>query len=93
MRECVFCRIVNGKMKAEIIYEDEWFTSFLDINPKAIGHTLVIPKEYVRVLTDLDDDCVCGVTLAVKKVTRMLKNAVNAEVFTIGINDGIEAGQ
>jgi len=50
---CIFCKIVNKKIPAEIIYEDEQFLAFLDINPKSPGHTQVIPKEHHRWVWDL----------------------------------------
>ena len=91
--ECVFCRIARGEAKAERIYETKSVVSFLDINPRAPGHSLVIPKAHVEVLSDLQDDLIADVFKATKEVIKMLKKALKPDAFTIGINDGRAAGQ
>jgi len=53
MEECVFCQIVKGKLPSYKIYEDRDFLAFLDINPLALGHTLVIPKVHYRWVYDV----------------------------------------
>jgi len=93
MEECVFCKIVGGEVKAEKIYETEDAVAFLDINPRAPGHTLVIPKKHAESLADLEDELVAGVFKAVKSVMKMLKKTIRPDAFTIGINDGKVAGQ
>jgi histidine triad (HIT) family protein len=53
MEKCVFCQIVKGKLPSYKIYEDRDFLAFLDINPLALGHTLVIPKVHYRWVYDV----------------------------------------
>jgi len=48
MENCIFCKIANKEIPANIVYEDENFLGFLDINPRGPGHTLVIPKKHYR---------------------------------------------
>lgn len=93
MEECIFCKIVRREVKAEKIYEAENVLSFLDINPRAPGHSLVIPKKHVETLADLEDELVADVFKATKKVVLMLKKAIHPDAFIIGINDGRAAGQ
>ncbi len=93
MEECIFCKIARGEAKAEKIYETESVVSFLDINPRAPGHSLVIPKKHVETLADLGDELVADVSKATKKVVVMLKKALSPDAFIIGINDGKAAGQ
>ena len=50
---CVFCKIVEGKIPAHKIYEDGNFLAFLDINPRSPGHVQVIPKEHYRWVWDV----------------------------------------
>lgn len=50
---CIFCKIVNKEIPANIIYEDNDFIAFLDINPLSVGHTLVIPKKHYRWVWDV----------------------------------------
>lgn len=46
MTDCIFCKIVRGEVPTKFTYENEFVVAFPDINPKAPGHTLVIPKEH-----------------------------------------------
>lgn len=52
-KECIFCKIVRGEIKSKIVYSDDNFIAFLDINPKADGHTVIIPKKHFRNLLDM----------------------------------------
>ena len=53
MDNCIFCKIVSGKIPSHKVYEDDNFLAFLDINPQGIGHTQVIPKKHYRYVWDL----------------------------------------
>ena len=53
MQDCVFCKIIAGKIPANKVYEDENFLAFLSINPLSPGHTLVIPKKHYRWVWDV----------------------------------------
>ncbi len=50
---CIFCKIVNKQIPAEIVYEDEDFLAFMDINPRSAGHVQVIPKVHHRWVWDV----------------------------------------
>ncbi len=50
---CIFCKIIAKEIPAEIVYEDDAFLAFLDINPRAPGHTQVIPKDHYRWVWDI----------------------------------------
>lgn len=52
-QDCIFCKIVGGKIPCYKVYEDKEVLSFLDINPYSIGHILIIPKKHSRWLWDL----------------------------------------
>ena len=53
MDDCVFCKITKGEIPCHKVYEDDNFLAFLDINPIALGHTLLIPKKHYRWVYDL----------------------------------------
>jgi histidine triad (HIT) family protein len=55
MAECIFCKIVQKQIPSFIVYEDDKFMAFLDINPLNSGHTLVIPKEHKRWVFDVEE--------------------------------------
>jgi len=52
-KDCIFCKIVRKEIPAQIVYEDEDFLAFLDINPQTPGHAQVIPKEHYRWVWDM----------------------------------------
>ncbi|MBI1974437.1 MAG: HIT domain-containing protein [Candidatus Zambryskibacteria bacterium] len=58
--DCIFCKIVKGKIPSHKIYEDENFLAFLDINPQSPGHTQVIPKKHFRWVWNLPGGQVPG---------------------------------
>jgi histidine triad (HIT) family protein len=67
MADCLFCKIVEGKIPAKKVYEDDDVVAFDDIQPQAPVHVLVIPKKHVATLNELapEDDAVAGKLLRV----------------------------
>lgn len=90
---CLFCDIIAKEKPARIIYEDDTVVAMLDIFPRAIGHTLVLPKKHVQNILELSDADVGPVFQGVKNVTALLKKALAPHGFTIGINHGTVSGQ
>ncbi|MBN1320660.1 MAG: histidine triad nucleotide-binding protein [Thermoleophilia bacterium] len=54
MDDCIFCRIASGAIPSDIVLEDDVFVAFRDIQPKAPQHVLVVPKEHIASLNDLE---------------------------------------
>ncbi|GGY00199.1 histidine triad nucleotide-binding protein [Litchfieldella qijiaojingensis] len=54
--DCLFCKIINRDIPADIVYEDEDVLAFNDINPQAPTHVLLVPKQHVATLNDLEED-------------------------------------
>ena len=54
-QDCLFCRIVDGSLPADIVYENDSLIAFRDINPKAPTHILLIPRRHVATMNDLQD--------------------------------------
>jgi len=91
--DCIFCSIVDGDIPSYTVYEDDDVMAFLDANPLAAGHTLVIPKAHHERVTDLSADLSRAVFDAVHDLTGRVENAVDAEATTIAVNNGTAAGQ
>jgi histidine triad (HIT) family protein len=72
----IFTKIVNGEIPSYKIAEDENFYAFLDINPLAKGHTLVIPKKEVDYILDLDDELHAGLWNFAKRVGKAVEKVV-----------------
>lgn len=75
----IFTRIVRGEIPCYKIAEDEQFLAFLDINPVAIGHTLVVPKKEVDYLFDLDQDLYAALMLFARKVALAINAAIECK--------------
>ena len=75
----IFTKIVNGEIPCYKVAEDEHFLAFLDINPTAKGHTLVIPKKEVDYLFDLDDALLADMILFAKRVAKALDKTIECK--------------
>ena len=69
----IFSKIVAGEIPSYKVAENEKYYAFLDINPLAKGHTLVIPKVEVDYIFDLDDETLAGLTKFAKKIAHKIK--------------------
>ena len=72
----IFTKIINGEIPCYKIAETEKFIAFLDVNPNAIGHTLVVPKKEVNKLFDLDEDLYTELMTFSRKVALALEKAI-----------------
>jgi histidine triad (HIT) family protein len=72
----IFTRIINREIPGYILAEDERYIAFLDINPLVLGHALVVPKQEIDFIFDLDDDTLAGLNVFAKKVAHAIKKAV-----------------
>jgi histidine triad (HIT) family protein len=93
MEDCLFCKIIAGKIPSEKVYEDDAVFAFLDVFPTSEGHTLVAPKKHFNRFTDMDAESVASLFEAARKITAAIEKAFSAEGSNIGINDGEVAGQ
>jgi histidine triad (HIT) family protein len=94
MEECLFCKIVNKEIPADIVYEDEKFLSFKDINPIAPQHLLIIPKKHILSLDqsqDSDNILLGELLLTARKIARAVGVAENG--YRLVLNVGRDAGQ
>lgn len=93
MQGCLFCKIVNKEIPAAFIYEDDSAVGILDLNPRAVGHSMILPKIHVETILELPDNETGKIFNSVKKITALLKQKLMPDGFTIGINHGRIAGQ
>tara|TARA_B100000989_G_scaffold75237_1_gene53223 strand:+ start:364 stop:756 length:393 start_codon:yes stop_codon:yes gene_type:complete len=71
----IFTKIINKDIPAYIIFEDEYFISFLDINPLSIGHSLVVPKTEVDYIFDLEEEYLNKILIFSKKIARAIEKS------------------
>lgn len=90
---CIFCRIADGDAPGRIVHEDETTAAFLDANPLARGHTLVVPRDHHERLNDLPPDLAADVFATLHRLVGPVEEAVGADATTVGLNNGGAAGQ
>lgn len=90
---CIFCRIVAGEVKAEVVARAPGAVAFLDVSPLADGHVLVVPEAHVARVEDLSAGDADALFRAVTSLAGPVREAVGAAGSTIGINNGDATGQ
>jgi len=90
---CLFCSIAAKKIPAFVVGENEHALAFLDINPRAPGHTIVISRIHAETIIDVDDATLHDIGALVQDVVKLLKQRLSPDGFTIGINHGKVSGQ
>ncbi len=93
MAETIFTKIVAGDIPCQRVFENEHVFAFLDINPLAEGHTLVIPKRAVARLEDLPAEELAAVTAVLPQLAKRILAATGAAAYNVLLNNGSEAGQ
>ena len=91
MDDCLFCRIVAGKLPATVVYEDDDVMAINDVFPRAPFHVLVVPRKHVERLSDLEDEPLGGRLLQV--VRRVARQGGVGDNFRLVVNNGDSAGQ
>lgn len=81
----IFTRIVQREIPAHIVAENDQYLAFLDINPLTKGHTLVIPKQEIDYVYDLDDEVLAGLHLFSKKVAKALKKVTACKRVAVAV--------
>ncbi|MCR5404872.1 MAG: HIT family protein [Butyrivibrio sp.] len=93
MENCIFCKIANGEIPSNTIYEDENFRVILDNGPATKGHALVLPKEHYADLFEIPEDVAAGAVKVAKKVAGMMKDTLLCDGLNLVQNNGQVAGQ
>ncbi len=94
MEDCLFCKIVNGEIPSQKVYEDDQVLAFRDINPAAPIHILVIPKKHIRSLADMEN----GAEEIISKIYKTINEISEKEGFKengyrVIVNCGKDGGQ
>ncbi len=79
----IFAKILRGELPAQKVYEDDRALAFLDIMPRAPGHTLIIPKSPARNILDVDAQDLAHVAQVTQKIARAAMKAFNADGITV----------
>ena len=92
VESCVFCKIVSGELKADIVYRDDQVTAFRDIEPQAPVHILIVPNEHVRTPNDLRTPALASALfLTATELAR--REGLADRGYRLAMNSGPEGGQ
>ena len=90
---CIFCEIIKGNIPCYKVYEDDVCVAFLDISQATIGHTLVLPKEHVENIFELDANTASNLGKVLALLAQNLKEKLDISDLNILNNNGELAGQ
>ena len=92
MSDCLFCKIANGEIRTNFLYEDDLVVAFPDINPLTPTHVLVVPKKHYENITDnVPAETLAAIAHAVKVVTE--QTGIDKTGFRCITNTGYDGGQ
>lgn len=92
MSDCLFCKIIAGDIPSKKVYEDELCYAFYDIAPQAPTHFLVIPKEHIRSVSQVNDTNAATVGHIFSVIASLAKD-LGLESYRVVSNIGEQAGQ
>lgn len=91
--DCIFCKIANGEIPSQTLYEDERFRVILDLGPATKGHALILPKEHYANLYELPEELAGETMKLAKKMMQQMTDKLACEGFNLVQNNGDLAGQ
>lgn len=91
--DCIFCKLANGDIPTNTLYEDDEFRVVFDLGPATKGHALIIPKNHFRNLYDIDEKILADAAVLAKKMAGIMTEQFGADGFNIMQNNEEIAGQ
>lgn len=92
-QQCIFCHLASGQIPSKKVYEDDKVLAVLDINPGAPGHVLLITKEHVSIMPQMDDVLVAHVGQVAKQLSAAVLKTTQSEGTSLFVANGVVAGQ
>ena len=90
---CIFCKIVAKQIPASIVHETDAIVAFLDVNPLASGHLLIVPREHHEQIVEMTGETVGHLAALLPNLGRVLVEVSGAAGFSVLQNNGAVAGQ
>ena len=91
--QCIFCKLANGDIPTNSIYQDDDFNVILDADPATKGHALILPKNHFANLLEIDDEVASKALPLAKKIAKKMMDSLNCAGVNIVQNNGEAAGQ
>jgi histidine triad (HIT) family protein len=94
MQECVFCDLIDGQGEVTYVYQDEFVSAFMDIQPVNAGHILIVPNEHATYLADLPGETGARIFQVAQRLAAALRSSgLHCEGVNFFLADGVAAGQ
>ena len=90
---CIFCKLANGDIPTNTVYEDEDFRVILDASPASRGHALILPKEHSASIFEIEDETLAKAAKLAKKVMAHEREVLGCDGYNLVQNNGEAAGQ
>ncbi len=90
---CIFCKLANGEIPTNSLYEDDMFRVIFDLSPATKGHAIILPKEHYKNLYELSDEVAGKVMVVAKKLAKVMTDVFEADGFNLIQNNNECAGQ
>ena len=90
---CIFCKLANGQIPTNSIYEDDDFKVILDASPATKGHALILPKEHYADIFEIDENVLAKAAKLAKKIMTREKDVLKCQGYNLVQNNGEVAGQ
>lgn len=91
--DCIFCKIANGVIETNALYEDDVVKVIFDLSPASSGHVLILPKQHFDNIYALDDDTASHIFRVAVKVANAIKDTLSPLGINVVQNNGEAAGQ
>ncbi len=91
--ECIFCKIVAGKIPSTKIYEDDKVLAFMDIGPISDGHTLIVPRHHYEKVHECPPEVLADIGSRLGKIASAVSSALKSDGYNVLCNNGRSAGQ
>jgi|TARA_B100000315_G_C14496927_1_gene550471 histidine triad (HIT) family protein len=94
MNDCLFCGIINGEVKGDIVFRNDSVVAFKDINPKAPVHLLIVPRKHIATLSEMEDEDAGRMGEVIQVAAELAKeNEISQDGYRVVVNCGAAAGQ
>ena len=91
--DCIFCKVLDGEIPSQKVYEDEHTLAVMDINPWTRGHAVVIPRRHAADLFDISDEDLEHVAVAAKRLATKMRDALGCDGVNLLQSNGAAAWQ
>lgn len=91
--DCIFCKLANGDIPTNALYEDDIIKAIFDLSPASKGHILILTKEHFDNIFSIDEETAAHVFKVAAKLAKAIREALNCDGMNILQNNGEISGQ